>query len=198
MNRPAMTVLLLLGSGALLPGVALADAATEAKLRDALRSTATQLRALEDERATWQGKEAAMKKELEALRAQPKAPRRNLVAERELEEAKARAAVQAQAAAKLAASLERCEAERAEATRATEQARTAQAAESARLSARLAAAEAKNERIYQVGKGIIDWLEREGVGGEPFLGLRRVALENAVQDQQDKLIDQRIKPLGAR
>jgi chromosome segregation ATPase len=198
MNRPAMTVLLLLGSGALLPGVALADAATEAKLRDALRSTTTQLRALEDERATWQGKEAAMKKELEALRAQPKAPRRNLVAERELEEAKARAAVQAQAAAKLATSLERCEAERAEATRATEQARTAQAAESARLSARLAAAEAKNERIYQVGKGIIDWLEREGVGGEPFLGLRRVALENAVQDQQDKLIDQRIKPLGAR
>jgi hypothetical protein len=181
-----------------LPGVALADAATEAKLRDALRSTATQLRALEDERATWQGKEAAIKKELEALRAQPKAPRRNLMAERELEEAKARAAGQAQAAAKLTTSLERCEAERADATRSSEQARTVQAAESARLSTRLAAAEVKNERIYQVGKGILDWLQREGVGGEPFLGLRRVELENAAQDQEDKLIDQRIKPLGAR
>jgi chromosome segregation ATPase len=182
---------------AILPRPVHADAATEAKLRDALRSTTTQLRALEDERAAWQAREAAMKKELEELRAQPKAPPRNRAAERELEEAKSRAAEQARASALLTASLERCEAGKADASRTGDQDRARMGAEAAKLSERLAAAEVKNERIYGVAKEIIDWLEREGVGSETFLGLERVKLENAAQDHMDKLIDQRVKPLGA-
>jgi len=196
MARPPSSVLLLAASLALLPGRAGADAATEAKLRDALRSTTTQLRTLEDERAAWQGKEATLQKELSALRAQQKTQPRSRATERELEDLKAKLAEQSQAASKATASLERCEAERTDGARANDQERARLAAESAKLSERLAAAEAKNEMIYRVGKETLDWLEQKGVGGEPFLGLRRVEMENAAQDHRDKLIDQRVKPLG--
>jgi hypothetical protein len=196
MARTTAFALLVVVSLASLPCSVRADAATETKLRDALRSTTTQLRVLEDERAAWQGKEAAMKKELEELRAQPKAPPRNRAAERELEEAKSRAAEQARASASLTASLERCEAGKADASRASEQERARLAAEAAKLAEGLAQARAKNERIYVVGKEIIDWLEREGVRSETVLGFERVKLENAAQDHMDKLIDQRVKPPG--
>jgi hypothetical protein len=197
MARTSAFALLAVVSLALLPRSVRADAATETKLRDALRSTTTQLRALEDERAAWQGREAAMKKEVEELRAQPKAPPRNRAVERELGDAKSRVAEQARASALLTASLERCEAGKADASRASEQERARMAAEAAKLAEGLAQARAKNERMYGVGKEIIDWLEREGIRSETLLGLERVKLENAAQDHMDRLIDQRVKPLGA-
>jgi chromosome segregation ATPase len=197
MSRSFVPLLLLGASAALLPAAARADAAAEARLRDALRSTTAQVRALEDERAGWQAKEAGMKKEIEALRAQAKAPGRSRATEREVSELRATAAEQTQAAARLAASLERCEAERADGLRGREEERGRLSAQSARLSEQLAAAEAKNERIYRVGKDLVDWMYRNGIGGEPFLGLRRVTLENEAQQHEDRLIDQRVKPLGA-
>jgi chromosome segregation ATPase len=196
MRRPPGLLLLLGTSLALLPVTVRADAATEAKLRDALRSTTGQLRALEDERAAWQAKEAALLKEMESLRVQAKASSRPRTSEREVEELKQRLAEQSEAGAKATRALAQCETAREEAARAGEEERRRLAAESSKLAERLAAAEAKNEKIYRVGKELIDWLDREGIGGEPFLGLRRVALENAAQDHEDKLIDQRIKPLG--
>ncbi len=197
MPRPSIPALLLGVSLAFLPDTARPDAATEAKLRDALRSTTAQLRTLEDERATWQGKEAELKKEMAALQSQAKGAARPRTSEREVEELRRKLAGQSEESAKGAKALAQCEATREDAARASEQERGKLAAQEAKLAERLAAAEAKNERIYQVGKEILDWLAREGVGGEPFLGLRRVRLENAAQAYEDLLIDQRLKPQGA-
>ena len=197
MRRPSIPALLLGASLAFLPATARSDAATEAKLRDALRSTTAQLRTLEDERASWQGKEAALKKEIAGLQSQAKVAARPRTSEREVEELKRKLTEQTEENAKGARALAQCEARREDAARAGETERGKLAAQEAKLSERLAAAEAKNERIYQVGKEILDWLAREGVGGEPFIGLRRVRLENAAQVHEDLLIEQRQKPLGA-
>ena len=68
MKTLALTLLFL----SLIPAAARADPATEARLRDALRSTTAQLRALEDERARWKETEAQLRGELETLRGAPK------------------------------------------------------------------------------------------------------------------------------
>jgi chromosome segregation ATPase len=199
MPRPPLAALLAGAAAALLPATPLAQApSAEARLREALRAATVQVRALEDERAAWQAKEAALQKEVEALKAKVVAPApRPQVGARELAELRGQVAQQAEAAARAAASLERCEAERGDAARAREEERSRLQAQAARVAEQLAAAEGKNERIYRVAKETLDWLQREGVGGEPFLGLRRVALENAVQDREDRLVEQRIKAPGA-
>src|SRR5262249_45251008 len=45
-----------------------AESPTEVRLREALRSATTQLRALEDERAHWQATDAEQKKQIESLK----------------------------------------------------------------------------------------------------------------------------------
>jgi chromosome segregation ATPase len=197
MRRSSLPAFLLCAGLALTPRAGRADAATEAKLRDALRSTTTQLRTLEDQRAGWEAKEGELKKELEALRAQSKAATRSKAADREAEELKRRLGEQTEAAAKAGRALAQCEMAREDGSRTAEQERKQLTARSDKLAESLAAAEARNEAMYKVGKGLIDWMQKEGIGGEPFLGLRRVALENAAQVHEDKLIDQRVKPLGA-
>ncbi len=182
---------------ALLPLAARGDAASEARLRDALRAATTQLRALEDERATWQAKEASSRKEMEALRAQARSAAASRSGQRESSELKERLAERSEAASKASEALALCEAARAEAARAGEDERSRLSAQAASLSERLAAAEAKNERMYRVAKDVIDWLSRVGVGAalaarEPVLGLKRVELENAAQDHEDRLLEQRI------
>lgn len=67
------------------------------------------------------------------------------------------------------------------------------------LGKRAEACEAKNARLYQVAREILDrlgagrlrdaWLARE-----PFVGRKRVELENVAQDYEDKLLDQKVTP----
>lgn len=181
---------------ALHPASARADAATETRLREALRATTAQLRTLEDERAKWQANEG-LQKEVESLR-------KDLAAAKQ-SQAKGGAglnrklAEQAEANVKLAESLKQCLATSQEATTALtakEEERARLAAESTSLSQRLSASEIRNLRMYKVGKSIIDWLNNLGVAAaigarEPFLGIKRVELENIAQDYEDKLLEQR-------
>ena len=200
MRARALVVLALL-----VPCAARADAATEARLREALRTATAQARALEDERAAGQAREAALKQELDALRAQAAAAGGAKTAQREVAELRRRLAAQTDASERASSELARCQAasrEGLEAARAKEDERTRALAEAAGLRERLTAAETKNERLYRVGKEIIDWLERLGVGAalaarEPFLGLKRVQLENAAQDYEDRLLEQRLVPATA-
>jgi chromosome segregation ATPase len=199
-RSPALPLLAALPA-LLLPAAARADAASEGRLRDALRAATAQLRALEDERATWQARETASRKELDLLRAQARSAQAPRGDRRELSELKERLAERTEAASAAAEALVRCEAARDEAARAGQDERGRLSAENTSLAERLAAAEAKNERLYRVGKDIIDWLSRVGVGAalaarEPVLGLKRVELENAAQDHEDALIEQRIRRAG--
>jgi chromosome segregation ATPase len=178
------------------PGTARPDAATETRLRDALRSATTQLRSLEDEKARWQASEAALHAELEALRKRP-VPKDG--ADRKAADLQRRLSEHLDAASRLQVSLDRCQAasnQAVDAERALDTERARLATETTALQARLAASEARNARMYRVGKEVLDWIEQLGPGQaydarEPFLGLKRVELENVAQDFRDKLQDQK-------
>jgi hypothetical protein len=194
----------LLMASAFAPGMARADAAAEARLREALRTTTQQLRSAEEGLAKAKASEEALGKEMEAFKAQLSAAQRRLAGQSEgaAAETRRRLAEQALASAALGESLAKCEAagrDSAEAARAVEGERTRLAAETKSLQARLAAAEAKNARMYHVGKSVIDWLYAIGVDEacemrEPFLGLKRVEMENAAQSYDEQLLEQKVKP----
>lgn len=206
MRRLAAAVLVLLSAAA----PAVADEATETRLREALRSATIQLRAAEDERTLLQAKLAAAEAARQALDAQVKAAAGKLAA------AEQQAVVQAEAAGRLDADL----AERAaaldkargtigqcrgaldqakEAGRATAEARRNVAAQRDDQTRRAEACEAKNVQLYRLGEDLLDAYAKVGLGeviarGEPFLGLKRVELENLAQDYQDKLLDGKVAP----
>ncbi len=191
-------------SAAFHPSASRADGPGDTRLREALRTTTSQLRALEDERSTWQAKEAALQKELETLRAQAKAAGgvSSRASDRSLAELRRKVADQAEASAKVQEALAQCQAavrDGAEAARVREDERLRLKADATDLGARLAASEARNARLYRVGKDIVDWLSRVGVSGaiaarEPFLGLKRVEMEKIAQDYEDKLLEEKAKP----
>lgn len=181
-----------------------AESQGEARLREALRSATAQMRALEDERARWHATDTEQKKEIESLKAQLAAARSKARREqapppeltRRLEE-------QAEANQKLTATL----AERQAAAREAAETARSKDEQSARLTAqvslltdRAAACEEKNARLYQLTREFVQRFEKEGIGDallgtlEPFLGLRRVQLENFSQDFQDKLLEQKVQP----
>jgi chromosome segregation ATPase len=183
---------------ALAPAVARPDAATEARLRDALRAATAKVQALEDEKARWQSSEAALQKEIGELRRRP-APKDP--GDRKAAELQRRLTEQAEGAARLQASLGQCQAaakDAAEEARVAGQERTRLATEGAVLQARLAAAEARNAGMYRVAREVLDWIDDLGPGTaydarDPFLGLKRVELENVAQDYRDRLLEQKAK-----
>jgi chromosome segregation ATPase len=180
----------------LAPDPARADAAGETRLRDALRTSMAQLRTLEDEKAQWQSTEAALRKELEAVRKQAPAADRG---DRKAADIRRRLAAGEEAASRLKQSLEKCQAdarEAEEAGRSRDQDHTRLTTEAAALRERLAASEARNARMFQVATAVLDWIDRLGAGAafaarEPFLGLKRVELENVAQDHRDKVLEQK-------
>jgi hypothetical protein len=190
----AMGVLLVLAPA---PAPA-ADSPTETRLREALRSVTSQLRALEDQRTRWQSTETAQKKELETLKAQlaaaPKArPVDRAGAKAELKECLDSRAEEATAAAALQDAVKQCEASRATETGQSradqDQARAAAAAASERLQA----CQAKNIRLLSLTREVLAQLQHGGAS-EPVLGFKRVELENFAQDVEDKLLDVEVKP----
>jgi chromosome segregation ATPase len=183
---------------------AAADAPGENRLREALRTATQQARALEDEKAQWQAREAQYKKEIDGLREEialaRKRPARNV--ERDLSTLNERLAEAGEARGRLKGDLDQCQAEVREATekgRAAETERAALQAQATSLGARATECAARNARMYATGKEILQWLfgsagGREILDQDPFLGLKRVELENAAQDYEDKLLEQRVSP----
>ena len=188
------------------PPARAAETPNEARLREALRSAAAQVRTLEDERAALQASEAAMKKAVEALRAELQVARRPAAApsgeSRKLAELKQALDEQAAAVARQTEALARCEAsgkDSAELGKAIEAERARLSASNGNLYDRVVSCEARNSRLYRVGKDVIDWLAGMGVAKalaarEPFLGLKRVELENTAQDYEDKLLEHKVRP----
>ena len=67
------------------------------------------------------------------------------------------------------------------------------------LDRRVTEQQAKNATMYRIGVEILDRYEKFGLGDalsarEPFIGKTRVKFQNLVQEFQDKLTEQRIKP----
>ncbi len=181
-----------------------AESQSEARLREALRSTSSQLRTLEDERGRWQALEAEQKKEIESLKAQLAAERSKAHRQQAPSvELTRRLDEQTEANQKLSASLAECQTaarDAADAARAKEEQNTRLIAQVGSQIQRAASCEEKNARLYRLTREFVERFEKMGLGDtllstlEPFFGLRRVELENFSQDFQDKLLEQKVQP----
>jgi chromosome segregation ATPase len=183
-------------------GRAWADADTEARLRDALRSAITQQRSLEDERATLQAKQTESDKQIEALKAQIEALQKGPKNTAETDELTHRVAAQGAEIEQLNQNLEKWKSaynEAANVARTKEADRAKLAGDVDGLSKRATGCEAKNAELFKIGNDILGRLEKVSFGDvlaqhEPFTGIKRVELQNLVQDEQDKLLDQKVAP----
>jgi len=193
--------------------------ASEAKMREAMRTAIIRARNLEDERGRLQAQVAqaagviqALKVDLEtkvAALGQLEAEVRRMEAEfnRRLAEQGEGSAGQREKMRKLAEEVERLTAtlekwktayqEAANVARAKEAERARLASENQALDQRAASCETKNAALFMVGGEILDRYAGVGPGDslavrEPFIGVKRVELQNLVQDYRDKLLDQRV------
>lgn len=188
------------------PGQA-ADSDTETRLRDALRQAITQQRALEDSQAALQARQSELEKERDALRQQVDTLQKGAQShgpdkaegERMAAEFNRRLAAENDQAVHLNETLEKWKAaynQAAEVARAKEAERAKLAAALEGLDKRATTCEAKNAQLFKVGNEILDHLKdidvTEAVAAhEPFVGTKRVELQNLAQDEMDKLLDQR-------
>jgi len=209
MNR-VLTFLFLLP----LTFAARADEASEAKLKEQLKSTLTQLRTLQTEKNALQIAQAGMDAKNKALDKQVKDQSKRLEEmDKEMKDAKekseAKQAEQSAALTRLEAELARYKtsldkwqaahiaitdiAKKKEAERAKS---SVKAADLERTAADL---RSRNSEIFKLANEILTRYEQFGLGKalaarEPFTGNAKVKLQNIVQDYNDKLLDQTAKP----
>ncbi|HVO20378.1 MAG TPA: hypothetical protein VMU15_14050 [Anaeromyxobacter sp.] len=209
-RQSALRVLAVACLAAVLPAVGLAaETSTEGRLRDALRTATSQLRAAEDDRARLQSESAERLKEIEDLKAKlaaaqvaRPAPRPN---DRERVELTRRLEERSETAARLGKELAQCQATSGAAADAAREAarrleeeharREQAAAEGGELGEKLADCRTRNGRLYRVAEEILERYQRMTLGDvvaarEPFVGAKRVELENQAQDYEDRLRDQ--------
>jgi hypothetical protein len=182
-------------------------ASAETRLREMLRTTILQLRAAETERAALQAaqaesaaKEKALTEQVEALTKQSAADKD--ASDKAITDLKAKVADQDTQIAQLKDALEKWKegyAKAADIANAKEAERAKLASQVILLDRKVADRETKNAELFRIGSEILRRYERFGIGDalaarEPFVGIARVKLENQVQDYQDKLLDQKIKP----
>lgn len=203
----SLAVLLAVGFGASALHAASTD--NETRLREALRSALTQLRAAEDERAVLQAKQASSAKETESLRAQVAALTKELddsvkktEFERAVNEFNMKLSMQNETIAQLSETLDKWKVAYNEAVtvaRAKEAQRAQLAVELGGMQKQYAVCRDANGELYKIGSEILDRYAGVGVSDafttrEPFVGFKRVELQNLVQDYQDQLLDRKIAP----
>jgi hypothetical protein len=172
-----------------------------------LRATMLQLRASENEKATLQAaqaesaaKEKSLTEQVQALTKQSAADKD--ASDKAIADLKAKVADQEQEIAQLKDTLEKWKegyAKAADIANAKEAERAKLAGQVIVLDRKVTDRESKNAELFRTGNEILMRYERFGLGDvllsrEPFVGITRVKLENQVQDYQDKLLNQRIKP----
>ena len=180
---------------------------SDARLREALRSTMLQLRTAESDRASIQAAQAESDQKNKLLAEQVKTLVRQSAADKAAADKanadfSSRLAAQTEEAVRLKEALEKWKTAYEQAAgfaRATEEQRARLAAENLALQRRVADQQTKNAALFKLGNEILTRYEKFGLGEalsakEPFVGLTRVKLENLVQDYQDQLLDHRIKP----
>lgn len=180
---------------------AAAHAQSEAdRLREALRSTTAQLRALEDQRAVLQAKSAEAERERDRLRRQNETLRGQL---KDAEQAYRQAVDDFnQRLSERDDTLEKWKSaynEAATVARAKDTERAKFENEAAALKVSNKSCAAKNAQLFKAGNEILARYEARSpldtlAVHEPVFGLRRVLHQNEVQDYRDKILDQKVKP----
>jgi hypothetical protein len=166
-----------------------------------------QLRTAQTDLANAQAAQTAQADEIKLLKEQLALVKKNsaddrLAAEKKAEKIEAKLAEQVGETARFREAAEQVKVEfekAAAAMQATEAKRAQLASEGIVFERKVADLRAKNAALYRLSKEILTRYEKLGLGEqflarEPFVGRTRVALENLIQDYDDKLVDQRAKP----
>jgi len=206
MNRSTLFALLLT---AVIPATTLqaADANAEQKLREALRNALIQARTAQNEKATADAEKAEVQQKADTLTKQVEGLTKQLKEDKESSDRtigslKKQSAEQAETIAKLnetlASTQTALKASQAE-SKAREEARQKLADQAILNQRTIDDQKNKNFQLYSLGKEILRRYEKFGLGEalgakEPFIGTTRVKIESFVQDFQDKIDEQKIKP----
>jgi len=164
----------------------------EDRIRQQLQATMTQLHQLQDDQASLQAEKAAAEKERDSLKAELAAAKAQL----------AKAGKQSANAPEIEAEMAKFKDAYAQASDSAKQSQAERDKLQAAFSGAqtvLIACEAKNVQLYAVGKQILDAYARFDFGdafgaNEPFIGTKRVELDNLAQDYGDKLYDGKFDP----
>ena len=171
------------------------DAASEGKLREALRNTMLQLRTAQNERAALQTTQTENEAKLKKLNAQVEALTKQIAA------AEKSAAEQQAQLAKYKEAIQSWETAYKQAVGVAtekEDARVKSANEVTALRRQVADQQVRNAEMFRTASEILKRYEHFGLGEalaakEPFVGVTRVKLENLVQEYEDRLAGQRIR-----
>ncbi len=173
--------------------------ADDAKLKQMLQTLTGRLRAAETERNTLLSDKAQLEQEkktligkVDALNKQVAEDKAKLDAldakQKELDDTKESLAKWKAAYEQIQTAAQKADAERSKL-----------ASESIILKRKVEDRERKNLELYKTANEILTRYEKFGLGEavsakEPFTGITRVKLENQVQDYQDKIADEKVKP----
>lgn len=183
------------------------EATVESKLREGLRTVTIQLRDAQNQVATLQATQAASDQKIKDLTAKIDTLNKQAVIDRNtstnlLAEANTKLAEQTAVNQGLQTSIEKWRRSYTELTSFTQKKEIERAKLADRvikLDRQVQDQQIKNIQMYKLGVEILDRYEKFGLGQavlarEPFVGSTRVKFQNLIQDSQDKLTDQRIKP----
>ena len=183
------------------------NANPEARLRELLRNTMLQLRAAEADRDALQNAKAENEKQKKALEDQVAALTENArtdkeAADKTIADLNTKSTQEEAEIAQLKDALAKWKESQKQAVDliGTKEAQRAKlAGDNILLQRRVDEYHTKNLALYKVGTEVLDRYEKFGLGDaltarEPFVGLTRVRFQNLVQDYQDKLSEQKIKP----
>jgi chromosome segregation ATPase len=199
MPRAFAAALLILSLAGVVPAKA-DDNGPEARLRAALKTATARIRELEDQNAQLQAKQSAAERDRLEFTQKAAAADKELAELRKQGEADKAALDQAAAMEKSqGASIAKLQ----EVYDKTSQALTSRDADAKRLDAvvarlrpQLQSCEAKNARLYKIGEEVLDLYDKQDVfdlaSREPITKIKRVEIENAIQDYEDKMLDNTI------
>jgi DNA repair exonuclease SbcCD ATPase subunit len=164
----------------------------EDRLREQLQSVTSQMRQMQDDQANLQAAKDAAEKERDSLKVQLAAARAQIV----------RASKQSDQSPELEAEMAKVKdayAQAADTAKQSQAERDKLQAAFAESQTLLTACEKKNDVLLHVGNEILDSYSRFDFGdalgaNEPFIGNKRVELENLAQDFGDRLYDGKFDP----
>lgn len=182
-----------------LPTVVRAQSETD-RLREALRSATAQLRSLEDQRAALQARQAVaererdrLQKENDAYKAQVKDAEQAY--QKAVEDFNQRLAERDDTLEKWKGAYE----DAANVARTKDAERAKFEGEATALKASGKSCEAKNTQLFKASNEMLTYFKSMNLldaiaVGEPVFGIKRVEVQNALQDFRDKILDQKVKP----
>jgi predicted RNase H-like nuclease (RuvC/YqgF family) len=170
------------------------------RLREALRAATAQTRSLEDQRSALQAKIATAERDAAALKKQiddAKAEVRQVEKQNReaVEEFNQRLAQRDETLEKWKSAYE----EAATVARSKDAERAKFEGEAAAFKASTKSCQAKNVLLVKVGRELLHRYEGVSFGdmvvtSEPLIGVRRVEIQNLLQDYGDKILDQKVTP----